>query len=53
MTAEKHDINTWRLIQIQVPLFFCYFLYVLPVILSSTVIGEGIDLFGTYREPVF
>ena len=45
---KKHDINTWRLIQIQVPLFFfAYFLYVLPVILSSTVIGEGIDSFGT------
>ena len=47
MVSEKHDTNTWRLIQIQVPLFVCYFLYVLPVILSSTVIGEGIDLFGT------
>ena len=37
----------WEKISIQIPLFFCFLLYVLPAIISSTVIGEGIDLFGT------
>ncbi len=48
-TRKKDNVReVFEKYKIQIPLFFCFLLYLSPCFYNNTVVGEGIDLFGSF-----